>query len=64
VGKMRNFQFYTAPSPIFLCKPGLFSQVQSSKEVQLTAHIHEVPKLRTCEATSPLPTQLHMVVLS
>lgn len=58
------FPFYTAPSPLFLCKPGLFSQVQSGKEVQLTAHIHEVPKLGTCGARSPLPTQLHMVVLS
>jgi hypothetical protein len=58
------FPFYTASSPIFLCKPGLFSHVQSGKEVQLTARIHEVPKLGTCGATSPLPTQLHMVELS
>jgi hypothetical protein len=49
------FPLYTAPSLIFLCKPGLFSQVQSGKEVQLTAHIHEVLKLRTCGATSSLP---------
>jgi hypothetical protein len=42
---------------------GLFPRGQSSQRVNLTTHLHLVPKLRMCGAMSHFPMRLHGMIL-